>query len=336
MTFGRVIIVGIVGAVLVAAAVGVSYWTTENSGGPQPTAPEAAGEPPAAAPGEAPAEATEALAPPSFDVVRIGPEGNAVIAGRAPPHSVVTILDGDKVIGTVTADARGEWVFVPKEPLEPGAREFSLVAKTMDGRTIESETAVVLVVPERGKDVAGQPAQRGSGALALVVPRKGGGSTVLQTPSGTGGRGALSLDVVDYDESGNVVLSGQAPPSAKLHLYLDNRHVGSVVADEAGRWTLTPSEPIAAGLYSLRVDQVDDAGKVVARIEVPFARTMPLAGAPQDLRVVVQPGNSLWRIARRSYGHGVMYAVIYEANQDQIRDPDLIYPGQIFTVPPVN
>ena len=48
---------------------------------------------------------------------------------------------------------------------------------------------------------------------------------------------------------------------------------------------------------------------------------------------MVQPGNSLWRIARRIYGGGMRYVVIYEANRDQIRDADLIYPGQIFVTP---
>jgi len=52
--------------------------------------------------------------------------------------------------------------------------------------------------------------------------------------------------------------------------------------------------------------------------------------------VRVQPGNSLWRIARRVYGRGTRYTVIYEANRKSIRDPDLIYPGQVFIVPPAN
>ena len=52
-------------------------------------------------------------------------------------------------------------------------------------------------------------------------------------------------------------------------------------------------------------------------------------------QVVIQPGNNLWRISRVIYGRGVEYSVIYEANRDQIRDPDLIYPGQIFTTPGV-
>jgi len=49
--------------------------------------------------------------------------------------------------------------------------------------------------------------------------------------------------------------------------------------------------------------------------------------------VVVQPGNNLWNIARVLYGRGVRYTTIYEANREQIRDPDLIYPGQVFKAP---
>jgi nucleoid-associated protein YgaU len=48
---------------------------------------------------------------------------------------------------------------------------------------------------------------------------------------------------------------------------------------------------------------------------------------------VVQPGNSLWRLARRTYGEGLRFSVIYEANKDRVRDPDLIYPGQVLSLP---
>jgi len=47
----------------------------------------------------------------------------------------------------------------------------------------------------------------------------------------------------------------------------------------------------------------------------------------------VQPGFTLWGIARDSFGDGVLYVQVYEANRDKIRDPDLIYPGQVFTIP---
>ena len=50
----------------------------------------------------------------------------------------------------------------------------------------------------------------------------------------------------------------------------------------------------------------------------------------------VARGDSLWRISRKTYGSGYRYTVIHEANQEQIRDPDLIYPGQIFVLPKLN
>jgi nucleoid-associated protein YgaU len=71
----------------------------------------------------------------------------------------------------------------------------------------------------------------------------------------------------------------------------------------------------------------------VGRIEVPFERAQPSEILPAGQRIVVQPGNSLWRIARHNYGEGLRYTLIYEANRGQIRDPDLIYPGQVFVMP---
>jgi nucleoid-associated protein YgaU len=108
--------------------------------------------------------------------------------------------------------------------------------------------------------------------------------------------------------------------------------VGGVVAGADGRWQVKPEKPVDPGLHTLRVDQVapPDA-KVIARVETPFSRAAFAEAAPGS--IVVQPGNSLWRIARRTYGHGIRYSLIFEANKEQIRDPNLIYPGQVFAVP---
>ncbi len=69
--------------------------------------------------------------------------------------------------------------------------------------------------------------------------------------------------------------------------------------------------------------------------------TTPLSdgGSPSSVVVrkiattVVSPGDSLWRISRVTYGAGIRYAVVYRANRDQIRNPNRIYPGQIFVLP---
>ena len=113
--------------------------------------------------------------------------------------------------------------------------------------------------------------------------------------------------------------------------------IGSAVADASGRWSLKPEAPLAPGLYTLRVDQLGPDGRVVQRVELPFSRAEPASEGPAPVdRIVVQPGNSLWRIARRVYGEGIRYTVIYQANRQMIRDPNLIYPGQVFEVPARN
>ena len=60
-------------------------------------------------------------------------------------------------------------------------------------------------------------------------------------------------------------------------------------------------------------------------------------GAPEPIRtgraIIIKPGDNLWRISRRTYGRGIRYTTIYNANRDQIRDPNRIYIGQIFKIP---
>ena len=83
----------------------------------------------------------------------------------------------------------------------------------------------------------------------------------------------------------------------------------------------------------IRADQIGANNNVMARVEIPFTLDPNQAEMPPGSVTVVK-GNSLWRIARRVYGAGTMYTLIYEANIDQIKNEDLIYPGQVFSLPP--
>lgn len=102
-----------------------------------------------------------------------------------------------------------------------------------------------------------------------------------------------------------------------------------------------PAEPAAtAALPAAKGPAVtpETAPGVVPAGESPAPGTLspaPEAATPATKAVIVtvQPGFSLWRIARETYGEGILYVKVFEANRDQIRDPDLIYPGQVFTVP---
>ena len=272
---------------------------------------------------------------PTFDVVRITRDGNAVIAGRAEPGAEVTVRDKGTTLGTATADPRGEWVLVPAEPLAPGATQLTIAAVVPGDETRLSNDVVILSIPRRDSLEAEEP------AIAILSSRRPDrAARVLQGPLGPvlradGGAG-VGLDIVDYDERGNVVFAGRAEPNTLVRLYSDNELVGTAIADPGGDWQLTAERPIAPGDHDVRVDAVSDSGDVVGRVAMPFTRAELSSIALRDDRVIVQPGNSLWRIARATYGDGIRYTVIYAANRDQIRDPNLIYPGQIFSIPTTN
>lgn len=299
---------------------------------PAPAAPSGSESRPAP-PGTPPA--APSFVRPTFDVVRVNREGNAVIAGRASPGSEVTVHVGEDVVGTVTADDGGEWVLVPETRLESGSQTLSLRARGEEGEAAKSEDVVVVVIPERDGTGAGVRQ-----VVAVAAPRETfGASRVLQgptvaprAPSGD----AVRLSTVDYDERGRSVLTGVAPPESEVRVEIDGRAAGSTVADERGYWELTPAADVPVGKHVLSVRSVDDEGRTSASTTLPFIRA-DVAGAnlrPGELLVTVQPGNSLWRIARATYGEGVLYTVIYSANTGQIEDPDLIYPGQVFALPP--
>lgn len=260
-------------------------------------------------------------AAPSFDVVRIDAQGNMVMAGRALPGATVTILDGTTELGRVVADARGEWVFVPDQPLPPGTRELSLSAVGPDGVVLVSDKVVVMSVPERGGEV-----------LIVEQSRQGGQSRVLQGPAAPAEMKALTIDALDYDDKGKMSIGGKSEPGSRVRVYLDNVPIGEAETDARGVWQLTPDATATPGAHAVRADEIGANDNVLARVEVPFTVALEASSAPGGSITVVR-GNSLWRIARRVYGQGTMYSVIFDANREQIRDPNLIYPGQVFQMP---
>jgi nucleoid-associated protein YgaU len=311
-------------------AVKASTQPSLAPGGPGPAAQDNAGPsllPQRAAPGS-----------PSFDVVKVGPSGTAVIAGRAEPGSKVTVRDGDKVIGEVTADRRGEWVLVPDQPIGPGDRLLSLEASgPKGGATVKSDETVALSISPP------KPGGKEETTLAVVLPRDGSGrARVLQRPDGSlpSSQGApsadkplaLSMDALEYDDQGRIVLSGRATPGATVQIYAGNQPLASATADAAGEWSATSTRVVGPGRLELRLDQLGKDARVVKRIVVPLAQAAAGELTPGQ-SYIVQPGNNLWQISRRAYGIGTRYLIIYSANLSQIRDPERIYPGQVFRVP---
>jgi len=308
-----------------AAVLGISVWLS-MSGDEAPTLQHAAVPPPASASTPSAAPAVEK---PRFDIVRISPEGDAVIAGRAAPGAEVTITSNGREIGKVQADSAGQFVFIPQEKLPSGGQQLSMAARSGDAPMVAADGPVLLVVPDRQASAA-KP-QPPSSIAVLTSPNAP--SRLLQGPQ-TGAERKLGVDIIDYDQQGAIRFSGNAPADALVRLYVDNASIGDAKADANGHWSLTPKGHVPEGQHRLRLDQLNAGGGVFARMELPFQRAVLSTKDVPEGRIVVQPQQSLWRIARQAYGEGIRYTDIYEANRDQIRDPNLIFPGQIFAVPP--
>ena len=153
----------------------------------------------------------------------------------------------------------------------------------------------------------------------------------------------LALDSIAYDPLGNVTVGGRSNPSGLVRFYINNEAVSATKTNEAGYWEADLSD-IIPGTYTLRIDELSLKGDVISRLESPFKREdrerlanlIAPSTSPARINIVtVQPGNTLWAIARKRYGDGLLYVQVFEANRDKIKNPDLIYPGQLFDLPDI-
>lgn len=211
-------------------------------------------------------------------------------------------------------------------------------ATATDAPTAAAEQAVEADAASAPKpDVAVAVLRAGADGVTLVQPA---------TPTSPDLVGKVALDTISYSDSGDVQLAGRAKPEALVRVYLDNSPVSDITVDTSGHWSGSLTS-IAPGIYTLRLDEIDPVeGKVLSRLETPFKREAPEAlqpivtaetssgaAAPSVQAVTVQKGDTLWAISQARYGSGFLYVRVFEANKGDIRNPDLIYPGQIFTLP---
>jgi nucleoid-associated protein YgaU len=163
-------------------------------------------------------------------------------------------------------------------------------------------------------------------------------------------QGEISIRAAEVDVE-TLYVAGEAPPGALVRVYADDDFVGEAEATDKGAWLVQAKKPIPVGEVLLRADVVDPrTDSPIGQAELPFVRYSdgvvlePVAAAaaagpsstgsiPPPVYVIIRRGDNLWRLSRRNYGRGVRYEAIFAANRDQIRNPDLIYPGQIFVVP---
>nr|WP_320141973.1 LysM peptidoglycan-binding domain-containing protein [uncultured Cohaesibacter sp.] len=404
---------------------------------------------------------------PTFDIVRVEPDGNTLVAGRAQPGWTVELKNGAAILSKAVANTNGEWVMILNDPLGEGVSDLSLSAQSEEGgeairsqssvtvsRSAEKDGELLVVETEPGKaskilasiakpnsedktseatetvaqnagnsdnasgettegaavqvasleNAAGEAPVEGhaisngvseteqaakpEGSEPKVTASKDMGtdeliktgqdsspaptaaategsselgataSDVLGKPADDANSAAQSISIEAVEIEGEMLfVAGVAEPSGSvLRLYIDNGEVASGRSGETGRFLFDKKVPIDAGSHVARVDLLDGSnGDVLTRAEVTFSkqagglivnaqgtlgdinqRGVSASAKPATVetkKVIIRRGDNLWTIARRVYGAGMRYSTIYDTNNDQIRDPNLIYPGQVFELP---
>ncbi|MDX1743069.1 MAG: LysM peptidoglycan-binding domain-containing protein [Ruegeria sp.] len=262
--------------------------------------------------------------------------------------------------------ARSDDYVIAALPKPESAEEPASAAEAAEGSVAEADNAEVAEVAEPDQPATSGTADTDSQLVEDEIPqvaeaatpeatdqqvailRSGedgvelvqGPTSLPQTPD------QVALDTIGYSDAGEVELTGRVPDGSVVRLYLNNRLVDDQSPANDGKWR-SELEGVEPGVYTLRVDEVGADGTVVSRLETPFKRESPdvlraaeatdepdLAPNDAPIRsVTVQRGDTLWAISRERFGDGILYVRLFEANRDSIRDPDLIYPGQIFTIP---
>ncbi|MDT2072304.1 MAG: LysM peptidoglycan-binding domain-containing protein [Planktomarina sp.] len=356
----------------------------------------------------------------------------AFLPPKLTPQALRLNLYTDGENGLIVSD---EIVFVAAAPKNENQEEV-VASVSEDTAEIDPELEalpqtedVVASVSEETAEIDPQPepvmqteASAGSATTKVLLVDETG-VKILQDGEETGPFITVSIDTISYNLQGDVSIGGRAAGRGFVRIYLDNRAITTSQISDSGYWTVDLLN-VEAGLYTLRVDELNSVGDVMSRSETPFKREEPtelaalmaetdevavddaaeaetvaaasdtlksdtagkvqqeseitqtvvdvqaqvknlaasasdiyfeveasgasskgVGGEPVELdaylrapsatfRVkTVQPGSTLWAIAKESYGAGIEYFKVFDANKERIRDPDLIYPGQVFEIP---
>jgi nucleoid-associated protein YgaU len=259
----------------------------------------AAGTPPEPAPADKTAASSSELTLGSVDY---SDRGDMIFSGTARPKSSVRLYVDNKPVGDAVVTSQGAWSFAGKEEIAPGSHSLRVDELRADGSVASRvELPFMRAAPQE--------------VASLAQPKEPPADETAANESAP-------------DEAAQVAGIEVEPPE----------QAPSAMEENAAHETVISKTTPAAAAETIGPEETTQQPQGLPE-ESQQAAVQSAAGADAGQshpgKIVIQPGNSLWRISRVIYGRGLEYTVIYEANKDQIRDPNRIYPGQIFATPGV-
>ena len=277
---------------------------------------------------------------PEIDIIKVSPDGSFVIAGKGQPNSNINISNKGNLIDSSIVDNDGNWVIVSKENLKTGDNLISIDQVNNSGLVLKHKQLYITKIDERKKN---QP-------LLISVPNKNGENiSIIQQSTEkqkiykvendlgiqkkiNSNKDIFNVKTIFFDENGFVSIQGEVNFGKSIELYI-NKKIMETIKIENSKWQYNSDKTIDYGLHDLLVVLKSDKDEILDKITLPFMRVeMPYNDVPENF-ILIKPGDMLWTIAYRLYGDPFKYIQIFEENKDQITNPDLIFPGQIFSIP---
>jgi nucleoid-associated protein YgaU len=302
---GVALVVAVIGVIALAAA-GI-YLYRHHGAAPPVEDKVATGETPAGEPAK-PAESkpvdAKPTAVPSFDVVRIEPTGDGVIAGRGEPGWTIALEDSGSKIAETKIDEEGAWSIVLDTPLSAGDHSLTLRAMSPDGtKGVTGQQPVKVAVGKPGEAVVAQtepsaeekqpaeaaaPEQQAAAPQAEpqavpgqpepVVPEEGAAPPERPKPP-------VKIGKLDYQDtgsgSGKILMSGVGDPNVRVVFFFDEQPLGETVIGSDGTWVFEVEKTLEEGEHVIRADIYDgNSGMVAGRASIRLAREATPQAAP--------------------------------------------------------
>lgn len=248
-----------------------------------------------------PSAAAPVSALPSFDVLRVEPDGSTVIAGRAAPGVTIEIVSGETVLTKAMTGPGGEFAAILDNPLPPGDHQLALRAAGADGSvTLSGEVATVSVPKDKDGQLLAMISTPGQASRLLTIPAAQGSEpakpadVAATAPANSAGASApaaatpttgaapevmpatpviapVRVSAVEI-ENDRIFVAGSAKIGATIRAFAGNSRIGEVTVDPSGHFVVDGTVPLAPGDHLIVVEMLDEKGNVAMKVSVPFNR----------------------------------------------------------------
>lgn len=246
---------------------------------------------------------------------------NIWIAGAAPPGTVIRLYQDNQLLGQTVTGEEGRYLF--EGSLSDASGEVTVRADALATSSADvvarAEVPFEMPMVEAPVETAQAPAEQTEQPAAEQVATE-------QAPAEQPATEQAPAEQAETEQATDGQAVDEQPDAPALE-------IASTITPESS----TENEQSATPNGEPQVETAAAAPDGAQALPQPADANVRPADARISVldtgRVIIRRGDNLWRLSRRVYGQGIRYTSIYDANRDQIRDPALIFPGQVFELP---